>query len=153
MIMLHVLYSTGTNQDVVGSKLDANRLRGRFDVIATTDIKAGEEVIVDYGKGYWTTLEKYFQGRLPTKPASAHSRDERALKRQKTMHYSGETTDNETTSNSESSDKLRGNKSKNSASMKQQNTSIRGDKVKDDMSIINCPLHLRRSSRKRGVSN
>jgi hypothetical protein len=54
--------------------------RGRFPVLATRKIEFGEEIIVNYGHGYWTTMYKW-ENEKPVKSRGAQDRDERALKR------------------------------------------------------------------------
>jgi hypothetical protein len=56
-------------------------LRGRFDLIAKRDLKVDEEVIVDYGKGYWHTMNKWEKEGALEKPPSAIAREERAKRR------------------------------------------------------------------------
>lgn len=54
--------------------------RGRYDIIARRDIKAGEEIVVSYGPFYWKAVQD-FKENPPVKPLTAIARDERARKR------------------------------------------------------------------------
>ena len=56
--------------------------RGRFNIYATRDILLGEEIIVNYGDGYWLTIQKWEEmPEKPTKSAASKAREERALRR------------------------------------------------------------------------
>ena len=63
------------------SKKQLPNLRGRFELIALQKIAKGEEIIVNYGPGYWNTMEKWNPNIISEKPKSAIARDERALRR------------------------------------------------------------------------
>jgi hypothetical protein len=58
-----------------------NKTRGRFDLVALTDIDVDTEIIVNYGIGYWSTMDKYWNKKLPVKPQTAIDRDLRAQRR------------------------------------------------------------------------
>jgi hypothetical protein len=66
-----------------GEKTRLLNERGRFKVVAVKPIKQGEEIIVNYGNGYWLTMKQWESGSHPTKPATVVARDERALKRRR----------------------------------------------------------------------
>jgi hypothetical protein len=56
--------------------------RGWFSLQATEDIKRGDEIFVNYGDGYWSTMKNWKAN--PTalvKPLDVKKRDARALKR------------------------------------------------------------------------
>lgn len=57
------------------------QMRGRFDLVAKCDIKARQEIILDYGKGYWLTMNNWIDGGVPVKSQSAQLRESRYLKR------------------------------------------------------------------------
>jgi hypothetical protein len=68
------------------SKSNKHLLERRMTVhiVATKDISAREEIIIDYGAGYWKTMESYLLNfNTITKPISVLERDERARKRAK----------------------------------------------------------------------
>jgi hypothetical protein len=53
---------------------------GFFPLVAIKDINEGEEVIVDYGRGYWKTLSEWISS--PKQKSTAEmDRDERQKKR------------------------------------------------------------------------
>lgn len=54
--------------------------RGRYDILARRDIKAGEEIVVSYGAMYWQAIRD-FKENPPVKPLTAVARDERAKRR------------------------------------------------------------------------
>jgi len=54
--------------------------RGMFSIVATRDIARNEEIIVDYGLGYWNTLRNWNVS-PPVKSKAVIERDERALAR------------------------------------------------------------------------
>jgi hypothetical protein len=56
-------------------------LRGIFPLYAAEDIKKNEEIIVNYGVGYWVKMEKWIKGDYPTRDDKVLARNERALKR------------------------------------------------------------------------
>lgn len=56
-------------------------MRGRFNLIATNRVLKDDEIIVNYGKGYWHTMRKWSNTDFPVKPATAIQRDARAMKR------------------------------------------------------------------------
>jgi hypothetical protein len=64
----------------IKSKVYLENKRGRYDILARRDIAKGEEIIVSYGKFYWTAVAK-FKTNPPVKPMAAVRRDERAMKR------------------------------------------------------------------------
>lgn len=55
--------------------------RGRFDLIARKHIAAGDEIILDYGKGYWRTMHAYWEKGPPPRSAVSVAREERAKRR------------------------------------------------------------------------
>ena len=55
--------------------------RGMFPIVATKDIARNEEIIVDYGHGYWNTLRNW-----KVAPPVKSERDKRAAKREKTKN-------------------------------------------------------------------
>jgi hypothetical protein len=55
--------------------------RGRFELVARNTIEAGEEIILDYGKGYWRTMTNYWQNGTPPRSDIAVARDMRAKRR------------------------------------------------------------------------
>lgn len=55
--------------------------RGRFCLFAVKEIQEGEEIIVDYGSGYWATLKRWDGEDRPVKSKETLARDERARKR------------------------------------------------------------------------
>ena len=59
--------------------------RGMFPIVATKDIARNEEIIVDYGPGYWNTLRNW-KVAPPVKSKAVIERDERAAKREKTKN-------------------------------------------------------------------
>jgi hypothetical protein len=73
--------SANARFDLRGKQYTAGMKRGRFPVKATRNIAAGEEIIVDYGKSYWKTVEKWRLEGPPQKPSSAIARDLRAARR------------------------------------------------------------------------
>jgi hypothetical protein len=70
-------------------KMTSNE-RGKFEIVACRDIKKSEEIIVNYGSGYWLTMNRYFSNHsgLPReKPQSMLERDQRALKRRRSCSF------------------------------------------------------------------
>lgn len=63
------------------SKKQLPQLRGRFELYAVQNIAVDEEIIVNYGPGYWTTMEKWKPETAMSKPRSVLARDERASRR------------------------------------------------------------------------
>ena len=57
--------------------------RNKVDIIATKDIEIDEEIILDYGPGYWKVMSDFTQKGMNDKPHSIQERDERAKKRNK----------------------------------------------------------------------
>lgn len=57
------------------------QMRGRFDLVAKRNIKAHEEIILDYGKGYWLTMNNWITLGAPIKSQCAQSRESRYLRR------------------------------------------------------------------------
>lgn len=57
--------------------------RGQFSIVATKDTAENEEIIVNYGKGYWNTLERYKIFGPPICTTSTLERNERALRRKR----------------------------------------------------------------------
>jgi hypothetical protein len=55
--------------------------RGRFELVARRTIEAGEEIILDYGKGYWQTMTNYWKNGPPPRSDFAIARDLRAKRR------------------------------------------------------------------------
>lgn len=55
--------------------------RGQFPLIACENIKKNEEIIVNYGDGYWLKMNKWTNEEHPTRSASTLAREERALRR------------------------------------------------------------------------
>ena len=55
--------------------------RGRFHIYAKNDIEAGEEIIVNYGNGYWKKVDEWFSTPRPIKSPTVIARDVRAQKR------------------------------------------------------------------------
>lgn len=55
--------------------------RGRFELVARRTIEAGEEIILDYGKGYWQTMTNYWKNGPPPRSNFAIARDMRAKRR------------------------------------------------------------------------
>lgn len=66
---------------VVNQQSGETYLRGRFDLIAKRDIKAGDEIILDYGKGYWKTMHEYWENGPPPRSEVSIAREERARRR------------------------------------------------------------------------
>ena len=66
-----------------GKKIFQEGRRGKFKIIAKAKISQGEEIIVNYGCGYWLTLQKWYAtGCVPmTKKTSTLKREERWNKR------------------------------------------------------------------------
>jgi hypothetical protein len=58
-----------------------NDSRGLFPLVALIEIERNEEIIVNYGVGYWKTFEKYVKNGLPEVPKSSVDRDKRASNR------------------------------------------------------------------------
>jgi SET domain-containing protein len=48
--------------------------------VATRDIQAGEEITLDYGRGYWKTVAKW-NSSLPVKSDAVRNRAKRAANR------------------------------------------------------------------------
>ena len=57
--------------------------RGVFKVVSTKLIKKNEEIIINYGASYWSTVNKWNFAPIPVKPQSVTNRDERATKRRR----------------------------------------------------------------------
>jgi hypothetical protein len=57
--------------------------RGMFKIIATRLIHKDEEIIINYGAGYWTTIGKWDPASPVMKPLAIQHRDQRAAKRRK----------------------------------------------------------------------
>lgn len=55
--------------------------RGMFPLVARRDIEPDEEVIVNYGNGYWSTVDRWNCTPHPEKSPKDIARDERAKKR------------------------------------------------------------------------
>ena len=53
---------------------------GYFPLLAQNDIQEGEEIIVDYGAGYWRTMEEWHQS-PKIQSQSSKDRDSRSLRR------------------------------------------------------------------------
>lgn len=66
---------------VLSSKQVLQAGRGRFPLRAIKDIACKEEIIVNYGKNYWKTLENWRAFGPPVKSAAAIARAERAVRR------------------------------------------------------------------------
>jgi SET domain-containing protein len=64
-----------------GSKVKKAGDRAYFPILAKRDIRAGEEIIVNYGICYWKSIAEYKKG-PKEKPKSARDRDARILARQ-----------------------------------------------------------------------
>lgn len=62
-------------------KYDMKQLRGRFNVIATKDIQPHEEIFVNYGPGYWQTMERWMREPQLEKSIAVQHRDLRAKRR------------------------------------------------------------------------
>jgi len=58
--------------------------RGMFYVIARHDIEPEEEIIVNYGDGYWSTMSRWNNSPHPQKSPKDVARDDRAKKRMRT---------------------------------------------------------------------
>jgi hypothetical protein len=58
-------------------------LERRFciDIIANEDIEKDDEIIIDYGPGYWITMDNFLTSGLKEKPIATLERDARAEKR------------------------------------------------------------------------
>ena len=54
----------------------------KIDLIATKDIAANEEIIIDYGSGYWKKMEEFSKFGITKKPISVQQRDARAKQRE-----------------------------------------------------------------------
>lgn len=52
-----------------------------LNLIASQDISANEEIIINYGSGYWKVMEEFVQEGLKKKSVSVENRDLRAEKR------------------------------------------------------------------------
>lgn len=63
--------------------------RGRFNIYAVKDIAINEEIIVNYGEGYWLTIQKWEQA-PPIKSEASKAREERASKRARLFEKSFE---------------------------------------------------------------
>ena len=57
--------------------------RVRLHIIATRNIEFGEEIIINYGIGYWRTMEKFLKNGIACKLDAVVHREERAVKRAK----------------------------------------------------------------------
>ena len=55
--------------------------RAEFPIIAIHDINKGDEIIVNYGQGYWSAVEKWEREGCPERSRTAADRDKRAMKR------------------------------------------------------------------------
>jgi SET domain-containing protein len=56
--------------------------RVKIDIIASTDIKKDEEIVIDYGIGYWKTMEQFIQSGIKEKSPATQERDARAKQRE-----------------------------------------------------------------------
>ena len=56
--------------------------RGRFQIYAKEDIEVGDEIIVNYGKGYWKVVSDWFTKPRRVKSSTVLARDARAQHRQ-----------------------------------------------------------------------
>ena len=56
--------------------------RIKIDIVASRDILKGEEIIIDYGSGYWNTMEHFVKSGIKIKPLSVQLRDERTKHRE-----------------------------------------------------------------------
>jgi hypothetical protein len=76
-----VMVKQNARFELRNKRLTSSGTRGRFDVVAIADIAAGQEVFVNYGNGYWFTMQRFWKQLLPAKPQTAIDRDARARKR------------------------------------------------------------------------
>jgi hypothetical protein len=55
--------------------------RFSIDIIANEDIEKDDEIIIDYGPGYWITMDNFLTNGLKEKPIATLEREARAEKR------------------------------------------------------------------------
>lgn len=68
------LKQTKSNKNMFQKRMSLN-------LIASQDISANEEVIINYGSGYWKAMEEFVRKGLKKKSVSVKNRDSRAEKR------------------------------------------------------------------------
>jgi len=68
------LKQTKSNKNMFQKRISLN-------LIASQDISANEEIIINYGSGYWKVMEEFVQKGLKKKSVSVENRDLRAEKR------------------------------------------------------------------------
>jgi hypothetical protein len=143
---------------VVNHQTGEAYLRGRFDLIAKRDIKAGDEIILDYGKGYWKTMHEYWENGPPPRSEVSIAREERARRRLERIKIwkNSESHTNAATESLEPDEKAEGSSpSQEAAPRRTGSTGRRRDTKSREVSVPEDP-HIeasRTSKRKRSISS
>lgn len=143
---------------VVNPQSGETYLRGRFDLIAKRDIKAGDEIILDYGKGYWKTMHEYWENGPPPRSEVSIAREERARRRLQRIKIgkSSELSATTVTEELESDKKVESSSSTREAASRRTspNGRRRGAKAQIASSPQDCAVESSRSNkRKRSTAN
>ena len=76
-------YSGRFTKAVADKCMGITPVRFRFIMVASTNIKKGSEIIMDYGVGYWSNISRWKKNGVLKKETSIVAREERMAKRKK----------------------------------------------------------------------